>query len=938
MSISVETFNFLYCTILFILIAWHGFSKKSVTIDLSESSIRIILAYIVTGLIMTSSLITIAHSTFILNMRIPTNHRLLLAALPCLILVTTLLVSLVRLSKYLKKIIRTSKDYEDAEIVEKANDLSDAIGLPKAPTILFAKEKNRTPEVQSYPLLRKSFVIFPSNLRQYIERFMTKETGIEPTDANWKKHYETFRDFIILHELSHIKNKDTSYWTHSSSLITQSILWFLASVILSAHVYFGKINKFGISPLTSISGIALLFLLTASFRRTREYLSDASAMLYLSYSKSNLLSQKKPGTNKTLIETFLNWHEHQPETVSPSRGPGFSSLNRLAHPSHKKRSEAITKQEYISPKIPYPTNESIIFIAILNVILTYALLEGIGQFFTHFMPLKSVIDGWAGSTTYMIAFITPPLLSAMFLTLPIKNTISPLNNMNTYLKPIVVKTLIFTAISTLTFIFLGNTTRAMASIAESRGPYFFWFLTSFSALTVIAATLLLTLIISLVNETNPASKKLLKTLLAVTPIVIAFIVAPPLLLGFLFKPNYFLAIFSFVIAYGIWLRIPPKKNIIIWDDRSFYPKIFNRSICCEAKGHGILSRLRFAALIALFDFSIPLLLCIPIYLFLNTILDSNTLEFTRNLISASRSSELYSSKQFIILAVFFIGAFWTLYAREKDHIPSKIVNCSEMIGISELVQHKDFSRIYKTILAKTKNHLEKNKFVEFPNSNLETAYIAFCATNIIKHDTHETSLIKEQTTHFLTSLYNNKGGFGAAKGGEPRLRETYYAVEIISVLQTLKSIDKDKISEWIISCQNINDGNFVTPYFGQPSIEETFYAINTLNRLSSHIPNYEKCKQWLLTTWRKKADIENTFYLTSALPQLEPQYIEEITKKYLHINNDRFFRFRYDKDLRKIRMHLHIARQCYGLNSDEFKQLTKNTEEEIEKIIASSQF
>ncbi|MCK4792614.1 MAG: M48 family metalloprotease [Desulfobacteraceae bacterium] len=290
---------------------------------------------------MTNSLITIAHSTFISNMQIPKNNRLLLAVLPCGILITCLLVSLVRLPNDLKKIIRTSKDYEDVEIVEKVHELSNTIGLSKAPTILFAEHKNRPPEIQAYPLIKKTFLILPSNLRQHIEKFITIKAEIESINIRWKEYYETIRDFVILHELSHIKNKDINYWTHASPLIIQSILWFGISIILSAYVYFGEINKFGISPLISILGIALLFLLTASFRKTREYLSDASAMLYLSYNKSNLLSQKRPGTNETLIETFLNWRDHQPITFSHSRGLSFTSINTQAYPAHKGRAKAI---------------------------------------------------------------------------------------------------------------------------------------------------------------------------------------------------------------------------------------------------------------------------------------------------------------------------------------------------------------------------------------------------------------------------------------------------------------------------------------------------------------------------------------------------------------------------------------------------------------------
>jgi len=151
----------------------------------------------------------------------------------------------------------------------------------------------------------------------------------------------------------------------------------------------------------------------------------------------------------------------------------------------------------------------------------------------------------------------------------------------------------------------------------------------------------------------------------------------------------------------------------------------------------------------------------------------------------------------------------------------------------------------------------------------------------------------------------------------------------------LSRLNYENIISWINSCQDKKKGCFKSPLYGSYRISETFCAIKSMELIGGKVHNPALCELWLYERWKQDPTIENTFYFISCLDSLKTlnkKYASSIIDKCLQPNESKYRLWRYDKNVEIIYRYLYIARYIYGEESEKYKQLTSNSNEEFKRL------
>ena len=296
----------------------------------------------------------------------------------------------------------------------------------------------------------------------------------------------------------------------------------------------------------------------------------------------------------------------------------------------------------------------------------------------------------------------------------------------------------------------------------------------------------------------------------------------------------------------------------------------------------------------------------------------------------SKKIFIFTLQEIISGSLITLSIPWLIYQynrKELSESPGKVY--SYIFELIYLLNLDIFSiNLYQKIFDKI-NHSYSNEDSQNRKYGFLTNFYSILSfVNIINFNDKK----KEEIYRRVMLLYNPEGGFGLLEGYAPRLKQTYYALKVIKKLNFFHMIDKKNIHNWVIATQNQDYGHFTTPLVKKPCIEETYYAIQILKLLESPIPDFDKCEKWLVIKWKSMPNIENSFYLINCV-SMKKEYTHQIINRCLRIYYDKFNNMRYDKDIREIYMYLYIAKCCYGTDSIEFEQLTRNVKKEIEKIV-----
>ncbi|KAL8800569.1 MAG: hypothetical protein Q9182_005080 [Xanthomendoza sp. 2 TL-2023] len=102
---------------------------------------------------------------------------------------------------------------------------------------------------------------------------------------------------------------------------------------------------------------------------------------------------------------------------------------------------------------------------------------------------------------------------------------------------------------------------------------------------------------------------------------------------------------------------------------------------------------------------------------------------------------------------------------------------------------------------------------------------------------HPEALPREQTIDFVLSCQHENGGFGAAPGHDPHMLYTVSAVQILVTVDALDELDRRGktgqagVGQYIARLQNQDDGSFAGDEWGETDTRFLFGALNVLSLL-----------------------------------------------------------------------------------------------------------
>ena len=176
------------------------------------------------------------------------------------------------------------------------------------------------------PIVFGNIIHYGIIIPEHLKSFTLALSGNNETKAN------ILVKFLLLHELSHIKNKDVLFMSWASYFLSLSKWWLAPMIVIPIpYLILFHSNVFGAFFVVTALGLALLlfYLLYLSISRQREILADMLAISYMSTQEKDSLLKVEPKSGK---QTYHNLLMNLPLLSITSRvklRKSSSLLNRL---------------------------------------------------------------------------------------------------------------------------------------------------------------------------------------------------------------------------------------------------------------------------------------------------------------------------------------------------------------------------------------------------------------------------------------------------------------------------------------------------------------------------------------------------------------------------------------------------------------------------------
>lgn len=222
---------------------------------------------------------------------------------------------------------------------------------------------------------------------------------------------------IILHELSHVRNRDMSFMTWGVTFVEALEYWFpiWVAIDLVLELQSGMLHLDGMTEFFSQSATKLFVfvilpaLAVFSVSRIREFLADARASLYLE-NNSRLVSALRKSARRLLLLSIMESLSNKKRRFVFKSCP-LSKYTLDTHPKLEKRLRALEKAEYIvSPNRVYiPSLETSVYAGIAGF---YFLLAGTGPVS---ILANTLMRERTSLPTLLVAYFALPLIVIVFL-------------------------------------------------------------------------------------------------------------------------------------------------------------------------------------------------------------------------------------------------------------------------------------------------------------------------------------------------------------------------------------------------------------------------------------------------------------------------------------------------------------------------------------------
>ena len=754
---------------------------------------------------------------------------------------------------------------------------SERLDLKTSPKILFSKLKD-IPPFTFGKTSKDSYICLPCNWNEILKEISIKDRKVEIS----------LEEYVIIHELSHIKHGDHIFMGVSYFFL-KSFKYWLFGLLGLAFIYWLTSGAFFLvfywkEIFFELIYYLIILLLTTSISRNREYLADANAQLFMLKQEFETITKKGINIklqNTSYAELLWRWFSIFPSLKANMMGitapqSFFTNLMTIireriekvgkiisrffqkvfpSHPNRGSRWRSLREKKVIGSSRYILSKGAAIWIGVVegvffsinnlyigesSGILLAVIYENGGHSFSVyklFMVLFSVF-------TFVVFFVF--IKSSDTSSISIKDYFCSLIN-----RYFIIYVSVVVTYSALYYIDHAINDPYLRSFRHLRWIILEYMLACFLHLF---PTMILTASIFIIHNYF-LSKSLhhMRTLdtkrIFMGGISKLFIASILMLCLFWLGFSLFGIILGFVISVAITTYSEMKYCPGVTNYYQDWEILYVKRIIKKSEPLRILS---FTYLIFLATFCIPMI----------------TVSITANYITNSH----------LLLALMIISWFLNsliLFKFRKAYLPSYSFVPTFIESIKQyliLLQFFDNPKIManKEIIEKRIETFKLRDYSYKIHEKIEIGCIDATYSALFSLFLIESNYFSKFSAKWLLCLENDDGGFSPLEGLKSRLISTFRALSILNRVDMIKAANSVTHSNWIKSLQT-RSGYFVDSISRFPKLEQTYYALESLSLLGSlDTIDSKRCIDWLRITWNEcKKSPANVFYSIKCFELLE---------------------------------------------------------------------
>jgi hypothetical protein len=810
------------------------------------------------------------------------------------------------------KIIQAGKKFSDVHYYkEKLDLLCKKLDIKNPPELCISRFYNLSPCILGL-LPGQTFLILPYNFDEILEKI---------SEGNCKLKSD-LADFILVHELSHIFNKDIALISLIQNYLSRYYLFYWLSILLSLQILSGILipeitrvilhfNWFIIFPM-AITLVILHWLLT-DIKKYRENYADARTSIFMDVEKLSRLTKKTRSREylspiESLFLYFKSaalYYSNESERKATKKFSRFPIPLQFSHYGYsamfetirtilfkplkireidRDRNKNISKKEFLHETYSSPEKRISVYHGISTSIL----------FYICYAVYSSLFFRSDNISVLLLIFIV--IYSSFLFFLPLRNSVNKISNLSTYIKKVLQSYLIsFLYFFLTSFILLFGS--YFIQIIKPR--LFFWIIYyGFDfAILIYFGSLVISLILVSVAAGENFEAMTMKDMVPTSIGVALALVIPSGIFLYLFHASYFFDLcICFFIAMIFLFILRPIGGALgeYYLSCNFYKYMFQ----VDYLRKGILKRISilvsFGGFFGLLVFIIPMLPFITLWQLttLPNLLDENIK---------------------MLLLWLLIITFGVVAARGKPRTVHYMKDLTFLYGLLKInippTIREDFLYQVSLLKASDGGYKVKSFFTPFYSNIIATSSGTLTESILNKNNKAPDSAIR-----FVLSCQNSTGGFGIVPKTFSRLKTTYLGILSLFETNRLELINKnqEKHVHWIANCQ-AGAGNFSTFLDRYPPLEETFYAVSSLDMLgATDSINKNICSAWLIKQQSiLKHEIEDVFFFTKTLDILGRLTFEkqvEIANAHFYFLEKKALNLRVDTNADKLGKYIELVK------------------------------
>lgn len=869
--------------------AWITFVSKTEIVESKENHLKILLALYVHAVYFIFVCLQIFSELSKKNALQPSLFMFLL-------LITSIFPTLYLIYNYLnlnrhfikrfglKRAHRFSNSEEETT-KRYISNATESLGLKKMPTLLYSGTDNISPFVFGKGF-KKSFLSLPKNFDEVLENVTNGNPQLKAS----------LKQFIILHEMSHVKHRDHIFMGSSYFFLKSFKYWLIVALLLTLTYLLSPFDSISIDYSRLFNPILfgaiyyfLYYLLVISVSKKRELLADANAFLFMHKKDiESILTNSANFKSKKMsyLESILNWFsifsrletgilglsESKSNLVRCTSATKISTLKRTviiplstfiqkifsAHPKRDLRIICFKSQLLLKKDHSFVSIQTAIWTGIV-----LALLNAIPNFLgADFKTLSRFpITGDIALGHMFLPFIV--LLNVIIFSVPIfkkKSVVTP-SSPKGYFKPIAYRYLVSYLLFCVASIVLG----AISNFPAFKPTFGFLFISGFSGGSVLRITLMLALgfftglILSLFAFRFHFNYSRIfgdirnitqKTIVTNTIIIYIFVIMFMFLLNSVGINFQSLAI-GFICGTLTYFFFGRKLPHYIDFDSMYEVFAINRMIIYKADKK---INWGFSDIVPLFSFCLPLLF----------------VSFLVNQIG----------NRLILVLITVVGTTITLsllirnairktkkYFTFSPNPTAFLQSIHRYLHILKIIGRNSFKN--GVLLDKIRSlRLDDYSFRFHPKIILGSSSATYNA--LFSQLYLDSDKPMKMSAKWFMNLENENGGFIPIDGLKPRLSSTFEALSVLAKFGMIREINLTNHLRWLKSLQT-EEGYFVDSTSRQSKVEQTYYALCSLYYLENlNAINKESCGKWVWKSWQEyKKSIEAAFYSLMCMKYLD---------------------------------------------------------------------